>query len=89
MVLDELADSFSSDFSVEHEYEMKELVETVNRFLYTISDTDRNIFVTRYWLFTPVAEIATRSGFSQSKVLTSLYRTRQKLQYYITKEGLL
>ena len=89
LVLDELADSFSSGFSVEHEYELKELVETVNQFLYTLSDTDRNIFVTRYWLFTSVAEIAARSGFSQSKVLTSLYRTRQKLQCYITKEGLL
>ena len=40
-------------------------------------------------LFAPTADIAARLGFSQSKVTTSLYRTRQKLRTYLEKEELI
>lgn len=89
LALSELDDCIPSDFSVEHEVEGKELTMSINEFLYSLSRDDRNIFVSRYWLFMPVAKIAARSGFSQSKVLSSLFRTRQKLQYHLMKEGLI
>ena len=89
LVLDELDDTLTSDYSLESELEMKELAERIEQFLPTLSPDDRNIFISRYWLFAPVADIAVRSGFSQSKVLTSLFRTRQKLQRCLTKEGLI
>lgn len=88
LALDELSDCLSSEGSVEHEFELKEIVRSIDQFLYTLSADDRLIFICRYWLFTPVAEIAARKDYSQSKVLTSLFRTRQKLQLYLTKEGL-
>lgn len=43
----------------------------------------------RYWGFAPVAEIARKLGCPQSKVKSSLHRTRGKLQKYLTKEGLI
>ena len=89
IALSELDDCIPSGISVEHEIELKELVMSINDFLYSLSRDDRNIFVSRYWLFMPVARIVTQSGFSKSKVLSSLFRTRQKLQYYLTKEGLI
>ena len=89
LVLDELRDSVSSGDSVEAEYERKEFAAAVNQFLYTLSADDRNIFVCRYWLFAPIADIASRCKCSQSKVKTSLFRTRQKLRLYLSKEGLL
>ncbi len=88
VALDELSDCLSSDYSIEQEYELKEIARSIDQFLYTLSADDRIIFICRYWLFTPVAEIAARKSYSQSKVLTSLFRTRQKLQLYLIKEGL-
>ena len=62
---------------------------TVEEFLYTLSADDRRIFMCRYWGFAPVAEIARKLGCPQSKVKSSLHRTRGKLQKYLTKEGLI
>lgn len=89
LALDELDDCFPSEGSVEQELELKELVLSINEFLHSLSRDDRNIFVSRYWLLESTADIAARSGFSQSKVLSSLYHTRQKLQRFLTKEGLI
>lgn len=89
LVLDELKYTVSSGDSVEAAYERKEFAAAVNQFLYTLSADDRNIFVCRYWLFAPIADIASRRKCSQSKVKTSLFRTRQKLRLYLSKEGLL
>ena len=89
LALDELDDCFPDKHSVGQELELKEIALTINDFLYTLSSDDRKIFVSRYWLFTSVADIAARSGFSQSKVLSSLFRTRQKLQHYLIMGGLI
>ena len=89
LVLDELKDTIASGDSVEAECERKEFAAAVNQFLCTLSADDRNIFVCRYWLFASIADIASRFKCSQSKVKTSLFRTRQKLRLYLSKEGLL
>lgn len=89
LVLDELKDTIASGDSVEAECERKEFAAAVNQFLCTLSADDRNIFVCRYWFFASIADIALRFKCSQSKVKTSLFRTRQKLRLYLSKEGLL
>ena len=40
----------------------------------------------RYWYMDSVHEIAARYGFGESRVKTSLFRTRQKLREYLEKE---
>ena len=89
LVLEELEDSLCSEFSLEREYEQRELVDAINRFLYTLSGDDRKIFMCRYWLFAPVADIAGRLDCSKSRMTTSLYRKRQKLRKFLNEEGLL
>ena len=79
----------ASGTSVERDYERRELTQAIDTFLHTLPESDRSIFVCRYWLFAPTADIAARLGFSQSKVTTSLYRTRQKLRKYLEKEELI
>ena len=49
----------------------------------------RIIFSYRYWLMLPTAEIAERLGFKESKVRTSLSRSRKKLRNHLIKEGLI
>ncbi len=61
--------------------------QMLNGFLFGLSETERNIFLRRYWYMDSIATIATRFGFSESKVKTGLFRTREKLRAHLTKEG--
>lgn len=75
------------DRSQDRHLEGKELAELLNRFLGTISRENRMIFLRRYWFADSIQEIAGRYGMSQSKVKTSLHRTRTKLSAFLAKEG--
>lgn len=68
--------------------ELDELKDIVERFLKTQSDNDRNIFICRYFFCDSIGEIAEKFHFSQSKVKTTLFRTRKKLKEYLVKEGI-
>ncbi len=87
--IDELAELLPSDNSVENEIETRELSHEISAFLRTITKDDRLIFTYRYWLALPTAEIARRLGFSDSRVRSSLSRTRRKLKKHLEKEGFL
>jgi len=89
LALEELAGCVSDGLDVETQYQRKETVAAVNRFLDTLRDEERNIFLRRYWFLDSTEAIATRYGISQSKVSTTLHRTRKKLRTNLEKEGLL
>lgn len=89
VVLDEISECVAADASVERDYEAKELAAEINSFLRTLSADDRVIFNARYWLMLPSAEIARRLSCGESRVNTSLYRSRRKLHQYLKQEGLL
>lgn len=69
--------------------EEQELGEKISQFLKTVSRDNRIIFVRRYFLSEAVTEIAAALGVSESKVKSSLFRTRNKLRDYLSKEELL
>ena len=69
--------------------ETKELAREIQRFLEGLSMDDRRIFMCRYWLIAPVANIAQSLGCSESRVKSSLHRSRMKLKKHLEKEGLL
>ena len=89
LALEELEQCIAGGHSPEQEIERKELVEAINRFLDTLAVPERRVFLARYWYMDSIQEIASGFGFSQSKVLSMLYRTRQKLQKQLDKEGYL
>ncbi len=64
-----------------------ELRDLLNRFLASLPEDRRNVFIGRYWFFESVAEIAKKTGFSQSKTKTLLFRTREELREFLKKEG--
>ena len=70
----------------ERQRESRELGEALNRFLERLPQESRLIFMRRYWYMDSVHEIAARYGFGESRVKTSLFRTRQKLREYLEKE---
>ena len=89
VVLEEIQEWLASDRTVEQEISERELTAAINTFLQRIPDTERNIFVRRYWYFQSVAEISAAHGFSASKVKSMLFRIRKKLYAELKKENLL
>ena len=88
LVLDELAEAVDSGADVEKAVELKELNAALRRFLKTLGETERQVFLARYWFIASIAEIAEKFGFSESKVTSMLHRTRKKLLAYLKEEGL-
>ena len=61
--------------------------EIINNFLSEIGQEKRNMFLRRYWYFDSIADISKRFGISKSKVMTTLFRTRDGLRRHLEKEG--
>ena len=86
LALDELSEIIS-DKSEEAFVEAEELTILINRFLRSLPQEDRRIFLKRYWYMSSVTKIAEELSFSDSKVKSVLYRTRVKLKKYLIREG--
>ena len=86
LFLDELTECLP-DHNTESEANDSDLKELLNHFLATLKEDHRIIFMRRYWYGDSIAEIAAKRGFKESKVKTSLMRTRQKLKQAIEQEG--
>lgn len=89
LALDELDQCVADAQDVEGAYLHKETVQCLNHFLATLPQTERDVFMRRYFLLDPVKDIAASFGFSESKVKSMLSRTREKLRSTLTKEKLL
>lgn len=89
LVLDELSDCIPSNQNVEHEVEAVELSQLIDNFVMSLSPMERRVFICRYWYLDPIADIAQRFGFSQSKVKMMLHRQRKNLLNRLEKEALL
>ena len=86
LALEELEDCVDSR-STETEYEKKELSRVLNQFLSSLPETERNVFLCRYWYLDSIQTISEVSGFSQSKVTSMLQRLRGKLRKKLSEEG--
>lgn len=89
LAYDEIDACLSGGASPEAYVEAKELAHALNRFLSGLREDDRNIFVSRYWLLEPVKTTADRLSFSESRVKSSLHRSRNKLKKQLSEEGYL
>ena len=87
LTLEELDNCVDGKQDIESAYESHELVRAFNRFLDTLPETERDVFLRRYWFFDSIADIAESFGFTQSKVTSMLHRMRGKLRKQLEKEG--
>ena len=53
----------------------------------TAGETDRILFVGRYWFACPVEELARRTGLTRRAVHMRIFRTRERLRAYLTERG--
>ena len=88
IALDELSECVSGTESAEETAIRKEILASLNRFLGTLQETERSVFLCRYWYLDSTEEIAEKSGFTVSKVKSMLHRIRKRLYAQLEAEGL-
>ena len=86
---EEMEELLASSQDVEADYAVQELTEAINAFLGRLSDTERIVFVRRYWYMQPIVQIASDFGFSENRTAVMLFRLRKKLYAKLKKEGFL
>ena len=86
LALDELHECIPGGSSEEELIENRVLTEALNRFLGTLPEQTRKIFMLRYWYLCSVRKIAQSMGLSESGVKMSLLRTRRQLKTMLQKE---
>ena len=87
LALDELSGCVPGGESPEGEVLRRELLKSVAAFLGTLPETERSVFLCRYWYLDSIEAIVHATGFTQSKVASMLHRTRGKLRKRLSEEG--
>ncbi|MFT3951432.1 MAG: sigma-70 family RNA polymerase sigma factor [Oscillospiraceae bacterium] len=85
--LDGLEECLPASLNVEVAFDSAETARSVSAFLREQSAHNRKIFLLRYWHAYPVKEVAKLLGMSQSRVKSSLHRTRLALKKHLEQEG--
>lgn len=65
-----------------------QLRDCLNTFLKGQKREVRSIFILRYFYCESIEEISEKTGYSESKVKSMLFRTRKKLRTYLESEGI-
>lgn len=87
LVLDELYQCISENADVEIEFEKRHLAQVINQFVKSLPANEQKVFLCRYWYMDSIKSISKRFGYSESKVKSMLFRTREKLKEALRKEG--
>lgn len=87
LVLEELADCIPGGTDAEEILEKKAIAEILNRFLRSLPQRTREIFMLRYWYLCSVKKIAESMALSESNVKMTLLRSRRQLKTLLEKEG--
>ena len=89
LVYEELEAVLCSANDVEEHFDEKRLSELISSFVKGLQTESRLVFIGRYWCFESISGIAQKTGFSESKVRSLLFRTRKKLKALVDKEGVI
>ena len=87
LALDELAECIPDGSGNEDLASNIDLTDALNRFLRNLPIEQRRVFIKRYWYMSSIADTARYFGMSESKVVSILFRVRNKLKDHLTKEG--
>ncbi len=75
------------DRSLQSPIEEQALGKMINEFLRGEKEEIRNVFIRRYYFYDDVKDIAKRYEFSETKVKSMLFHTRNKLKKFLIKKG--
>lgn len=89
VLLSELSDCIPSCQTIETELEASELTAIITRWLYSLPQDDRVLFLRRYWFGESLGELAKECFTTSNKLAGRMYRLRKKLQTTLEREGVL
>lgn len=87
LVLDELEELVSGNETPEDLFLTKELGEEISRFLASLPEEKRAMFILRYWYADSVRDIAERFQMRENTVSVTLSRIRTRLKTHLTERG--
>ncbi len=64
------------------------LKASLNKFLSSLDEEKRNIFLRRYWFTDDIETLSKRFGYSESKIKSMLMRLRNKLREQLHEDGI-
>ncbi len=59
----------------------------ISEFLYGEREEVRKLFIRKYWYFDSISELSEKFGYSDTKIKSILFRTRNKLKHFLTEKG--
>lgn len=80
-------ESVLADENIANRFTDEDIGKIISDFLKNEKEDSRNVFIRKYYFFDTNSDIAKRYGFSEGKIKSMLYRTRNKLKEYLIKEG--
>ena len=89
IAMSEIEQSIVDPDTVEDTMEAKALARIIERFLDTLTEENRVIFMRRYWFSDSYADISKLTGFTEKNISVRLTRIRNNLRNYLVKEGVL
>jgi RNA polymerase sigma-70 factor (ECF subfamily) len=87
-ITEELKDCIPDSYDVSEELENRLLRDTLNKFILSLDEEKRFVFVRRYFYSDSIEDISHRTGMSIAKIKTMLHRTRRELKTLLEKEEL-
>lgn len=63
------------------------IAELISEYLRTLNKDKCAVFIGRYWYGESIDAISKKTGFSESKVKSMLYRTREGLKKFLNEKG--
>lgn len=82
-------EELSFSYTVDDQMAEKELLSVIEDFLGKLRETDRDIFIRRYWYLDSMKQIAKRHGVTEGCIKTNLHRNRRKLYRMLEQEALI
>ena len=86
IAMEELEGTLTSPQDVEQQVEAGELTQAINRFLSQLKQTDRVVFMRRYYFSDSYEDIAEKVGISEKNVSVRLTRLRNRLRDYLKSQ---
>lgn len=87
LALDELEDCLAARDRVDETLNAQITARLISDFVRQLPQSDRLLFVRRYWYLDDIQTLAKTTGMGQSKVKSRLHRIRLRLKTELEKEG--
>lgn len=88
ILLSELDECLPSDKSAEDKFDETYVAEIISKYLYSVSQNKAAIFVFRYFFCYSIEDLSAKTGYSQNKITSMLFRMRNELKNQLEKGGI-